>query len=182
MARYLLPCTCGRKTPVEPRQAGETIPCDCGKTLEVPTMLAMGQLEPASPEAGWDTSPATWGANQIMALLGGTLLFGAILLATTMFLTRPRERTPEMLREAARADTPVQSLEMWHYLRSNGLDPNMPAQGPAYERKAFHFRVGIGVAAALALAGCVLITIALVGHRAAGRTAPRRHPPDKTGG
>ena len=51
MAKYLLPCSCGRKMPVEPRQAGQSVDCACGESLEIPTMLAMSALEPADSVA-----------------------------------------------------------------------------------------------------------------------------------
>lgn len=33
---YLLPCSCGREIPIEPRQAGETVSCECGRTSAAP--------------------------------------------------------------------------------------------------------------------------------------------------
>ena len=48
--RYLLPCSCGQKIAIEPRQAGQSIRCPCGNSVEAPTMLKMTALEPAEPE------------------------------------------------------------------------------------------------------------------------------------
>lgn len=40
-SKYLLPCLCGQQIPIEPRQAGETVACRCGISLQAPTMRKM---------------------------------------------------------------------------------------------------------------------------------------------
>ena len=67
--KYRLTCECGRSYPIEPRQAGQTLDCECGKTLQIPTMLKMKRLpeweeeesapEPAPVDAKSQTSPET---------------------------------------------------------------------------------------------------------------------------
>jgi hypothetical protein len=42
--KYSLTCECGQSQPVEPRQAGQSLICACGKTLQVPTMLQIKRL------------------------------------------------------------------------------------------------------------------------------------------
>ncbi len=57
--KFALKCTCGATIPVEIRQAGESISCQCGVTLEIPKLRDLRQLEPvaeqtvARPRAGW---------------------------------------------------------------------------------------------------------------------------------
>ena len=68
--RYLLPCSCGQEIPVEPRQAGQEIRCDCGASLEVPTMLGMAALEKAPSEPSHTPPSAPWGIRQGIVLLG----------------------------------------------------------------------------------------------------------------
>ena len=46
---YLLPCKCGQSVEVEPGQAGQTVKCDCGENLLVPSMLQVKAL-PVAPE------------------------------------------------------------------------------------------------------------------------------------
>ncbi|MBQ8285412.1 MAG: hypothetical protein IJZ10_03830 [Thermoguttaceae bacterium] len=44
-ARYQLTCPrCQRQIPIETSQAGQTLPCECGESLRVPTMLKMKRL------------------------------------------------------------------------------------------------------------------------------------------
>jgi hypothetical protein len=47
--KYLLPCKCGQSVEVEPGQAGQTVVCNCGELLIVPSMLQVKAL-PAAPE------------------------------------------------------------------------------------------------------------------------------------
>ncbi len=80
-ARYLLPCSCGAKIAVEPRQAGQTVHCACGKSLTVPTMLEMAKLEraEAAEDRAQGKNPPAWGVPQILIVLGivGLLVAGA---------------------------------------------------------------------------------------------------------
>ncbi len=59
---YRLTCECGRSYPIEPRQSGQTLQCECGKTLQIPTMLKMKRLpiweESGESADGASASPA----------------------------------------------------------------------------------------------------------------------------
>ena len=45
--KYLLPCSCGKSVAVEVSQAGQSVRCPCGNTLDVPAMRLIRQLPPA---------------------------------------------------------------------------------------------------------------------------------------
>ena len=75
-AHYLLPCSCGEKIPVEPRQAGQAVQCACGNSVTVPTLLEMAKLERAEaiavPEA--QRHPPLWGISQRLVVLGAVII------------------------------------------------------------------------------------------------------------
>jgi hypothetical protein len=48
-AEYLLPCSCGKKVPVDAGQAGAKVACSCGQQLAVPTFRALRDLERVTP-------------------------------------------------------------------------------------------------------------------------------------
>jgi hypothetical protein len=50
-AVYLLPCSCGKKVPVDAGQAGAKVTCECGQQLAVPTFRALRDLEQEKPVA-----------------------------------------------------------------------------------------------------------------------------------
>lgn len=77
-AQYLLECTCGERHSVETRQAGTTISCQCGKTLEVPTLRGLKELP--QKEVKSDAPPAEWTLRQGIVTAGvivALILFGA---------------------------------------------------------------------------------------------------------
>ena len=139
--RYLLPCSCGQKIPVEPRQAGQEIRCDCGASLEVPTMLGMAALEKAPSEPSHTPPSAPWGIRQGIVLLGTVIVLLALGMVIPLHLTRPALPTAEMIRQRTQTLSPFQSWRHWHVLRAGGPDPvavparpapgSRPRHGPA---------------------------------------------------
>jgi hypothetical protein len=75
---YLLPCTCGREIMIEPRQAGETVHCECGRACSVPTIREIQNLRrgtvpegPATPKSrpAWDNSQRLLAAGLLLIVL-----------------------------------------------------------------------------------------------------------------
>ncbi len=61
--RYAIPCSCGASVPVEIRQAGETVNCQCGKALDVPKLRDLRRLQPLA-ESQPVKRPASWSVLQ----------------------------------------------------------------------------------------------------------------------
>lgn len=82
---YALPCSCGSKTSVQVRHAGESIACSgCGELLTVPRLRELKQLE--AVESGSPTKAVkSWTAIQ-GGLFAAGLLF-AVLAAGSAFYT-----------------------------------------------------------------------------------------------
>ena len=82
---YLLPCECGQNLRITKAQAGQEVSCVCGKILSVPTLRAIGQLEPATSEtlekAGRESGSPNVARNLacavLMAVMMGGLVFAA---------------------------------------------------------------------------------------------------------
>ena len=170
-SQYLLPCPCGQKLAVEPRQAGETIRCGCGESLDVPTMLEIKALEPLDPNR--DTARSTsaaWSVRKSMALLGLVICVLAMVLAAGIFRTRPEPPPgppePAFIRTRAEALTPIDTLRVWQTLRVNGLDPRRPPEDTLHDEALFRYHVYMGVVGLLGVLGIVLcLTATLTGHR-----------------
>ena len=161
-ARYLLPCRCGQHVVVEPRQAGQTIVCGCGASLQVPTLLDMTVLDPAPPEPAEPASGPVWGFRDGMRLVGIVLVLTAIVFL--LLLKRPVSRfetiDPEQIRMTAERLSPVRTWEIWETMQQ-GLDRRTDEQHMADVQK-FHLRqviwacvalVGLGLIAASAAGG-----------------------------
>ncbi len=70
--KHLLPCRCGKKIEVDVRQAGQTITCQCGAMVDVPTMRQVRQLERAATTGG-KTAPR-WSPLQGAVFAAGVLI------------------------------------------------------------------------------------------------------------
>jgi len=71
-AQYLLPCECGNTTPIDTSQAGDTVVCQCGQRLEVPSLRAIRELTPHADQA--DQRKYEWSPAAGMIFVGGMLL------------------------------------------------------------------------------------------------------------
>jgi len=91
--RYLLPCPCGRKNPVDIAQSGQSIQCECGRRLDVPTMLKIRSLERVV-EQEEPRRPQAWGVRQGLVLLGVLVMALAGSGASALYLTMPTPPEP----------------------------------------------------------------------------------------
>jgi hypothetical protein len=91
MPEYYLPCECGAQTVVSPAQAGQSVHCRCGITLQVPTMRGLRELEAASDSAAAIPRPETqWDDRHRVAFL---LVLGAVtclLVAAYLWFSMPQ--------------------------------------------------------------------------------------------
>ncbi len=63
MAKYLVPCVCGRQHAVEAGQAGDRLACDCGATVAVPTLRKLREMPTEREESPAEGRPI-WGFRQ----------------------------------------------------------------------------------------------------------------------
>lgn len=178
MARYLVACTCGRQHTVETRQAGETIACECGATVAVPTLRQLRQLPEAGAAAAETAGEAAaagpgasagWGVRQRVITVCLLVAAGALaVVGGSRMLEVPVpeldkvEYTKSVERVIANL-TPVQAWEIWQKqyepLRSKGFEVFRP-QGEAAMKQALSMHRGtqwIGIAVA---AVCAVVAIA----------------------
>ena len=76
VTKYLLPCSCGEKTTIEISQAGQTIQCSCGKSLDIPTMQGIRRLEPFL-ESESEVKASSYGGVIVGVALIGLMIFAA---------------------------------------------------------------------------------------------------------
>ncbi len=175
-AKYLLPCSCGRKTPVEPRQAGQLIECPCGAPLQIPTLLKLADLQMSEPESVPRQRSVAWGLRQRTALLGGVILLGAVGTLSYLYMTQPLSSDPnldpDVIRQKTKGITPLQSRRTWQLFRAKGLDSSPRREDRVFREALLKHRLWMGIGLAVALVGIGLIAAAL---------RPSRRPPAATG-
>lgn len=172
---YLLPCACGRKTAVEPSQAGQNIECACGARVEVPTLGQLRQLERAEPPRDErDREKPAWTNSHRVAVVGWLVLAFALAWAVALVRGRPVPPRDQIDLAAARAffesrlaDTaPAKTLDAWDFFRKAGLNQIPESAEKAYRDAAIRFRFSVG--------GCTLLTILGLGLIGAASYAGRR--------
>lgn len=161
--KYLLPCRCGEKTPIEPRQAGEEIVCQCGARLQAPTMLEIKALEPVPVAAGASVAGLTsWGWRQALKLLSVLLFLTAIIFGGWFFYTRPIAISdvlpPEVLQNSASKLTPNQTWTSWQMYKQ-GLDRRTNTK---YMTERTRYHIWMTVCGVLALVGVGLFAIGAI--------------------
>jgi hypothetical protein len=88
MTKYLLSCACGKSTPIELAQAGETITCDCGAQMAAPTMRGLKTL-PVVPDAMPARQGRAWGPGQGLSFLGVAVSLAGLAVLVYFYATQP---------------------------------------------------------------------------------------------
>ncbi len=148
---YLLPCSCGQRLAVAPRQAGESITCPCGTAVEVPPLNRLKTLEPVAqeaelqPKAGDARRQSAWGGRQAGLFFGVVLLCVGVPWAAWLEWSKPRLVPVESM-------SPLQTWGMWQELRT-GADRYPSPQARAYAEALSQNRNWLFVAVTLTIAG-----------------------------
>jgi hypothetical protein len=118
MAKYLVPCVCGRRLAVDTGQAGESLVCECGATVAVPTLRQLRQL-PESCDVAAAPAGSTWGLRQgaitVSLLLAAVCL---VLAGLSKYSEQPLPTIDPVARTASvdkqvGAMTPLEAWQVW---------------------------------------------------------------------
>jgi hypothetical protein len=135
--QYLVPCTCGRKIPVETRQAGGEVACECGASIAIPRLLELKTLEKVAVQAAEAKPRGAWGIGHGLIASAAVLLVGVIALSVLVFIYAaddPYESmTPDQIRENFQKLTPMQTWGMWMNLQQAGINPPKKAMERYFE-------------------------------------------------
>jgi hypothetical protein len=113
--------------PVETRQAGETVLCECGLKLEIPRLLELKKLEKVAISSSEPKKTAVWGIGHSL-LLTGFLLLGVVA-ALWIFVQKfgyedpYSRRTPDEIRTQFQNMSPLGTWETWLYFKQVGINP-----------------------------------------------------------
>ena len=150
---YWLPCECGERHRVGSRQAGEQIECACGRSLEVPTLGGLGELEPAEPAAAEAdskrSSGESWNLRQAGMFVGVLMLLGGLAWAVYLEVNKPELIPIEQMK-------PIQTWALWQELRV-GADR---FASPPMKRYSLHLKQNRSwLVISLVIAGAGALTI-----------------------
>lgn len=166
---YWLPCRCGRKVVIEPRQAGQRVACGCGRELDVPQLRKILRLERAIRSS--NTGARAWGGGQRLLFSGGLLLFLATIAAAWLAWSWPA-RPPslsELMEKETLALNPLRSLELWEMLRAGRHPQPLGADSESYHQRWLKACIALGVVLGAVAIGASLLLV--------GWAYRRRKPP-----
>jgi hypothetical protein len=165
--QYLLPCSCGRKMPIETRQAGESIACECGATLEIPRLLELKKLEKIAAQSSQSKQSAAWGNGHSLFLSGAVILVVTAVLCVLVFqygYRDPYDQNPDQIHEYFQNMPPSVTWESWMYFKQVGINPrkvyiDRRMEGEHAKRQMHLTYLGITAAGGIALciAGAFII-------------------------
>ena len=160
--RFHLPCSCGKTVAVRLTQAGDTVRCECGAALAVPSRGKLLLLECSAPEGKFPSRRRpTWTARQRCIMAGCVMV--VISLAWLAWL---RATQPSMI-DFRRAPLEI-VWPYWQQLRQ-GLDRYLsPAERKMVEMTN-HSRFFQAAALGLALLGAIFSVVSFVRHEAGPR-------------
>jgi hypothetical protein len=178
--RYLVPCACGRKAPVESRQAGQTVVCACGAALEVPTLLRLTAMEREESAVAAPPPGASWGLGQAVALVGLAILLAALAGAVYLCFQRPLLPVvdPQRVHDAVQKMPPAVVYQNWKLLRDQGLDPKDTVLVDMYREAVLRYRLWWLAVLLAAVAGIAAIVVPLArARKRAAHGVPRPSRP-----
>ncbi len=165
-AKYLLPCSCGRKIAVQLRQAGETVVCECGASIEVPIMSGLKKLELAQDPAAPKPVQPHWSLGHALIFVGGLVIVIALPIGISLYRSQPSDPyagfTPEQMMQAAQTRTPIQSLRLWQMLEKSGLEHHKRGLEIAYEEEQSKHNVLWWLWALIPASGLGLVTAGFI--------------------
>src|SRR5262245_23704231 len=158
--KYLLPCpACNSRIPVETGQAGQTIRCTCGNSVEVPSIRGLRTLEPLTDER---PAAASWTRRKGLLFLGAALSIGALMAAAAVAALRPSANddggfkidvNEDAIRSEVAALPPVESIERFQ-LADAVLPTTFAEQKP--EEVPVHLQPSLGLLISFEHPGSIL--------------------------
>ena len=126
--QFKLPCpSCDQSIAIATTQAGESLTCDCGETIVVPTLREIRQLEPLNADAAPAATGTGWDP-----IRGGLFVTGIVLIAIGAyghFRIQPMRNALNIEKPSFReldfdvqTLTPMQAWEAWDHFRRQSLE------------------------------------------------------------
>ena len=157
---------------VSRQQAGQTVSCTCGASLEVPALLRLIKLPRAPEPDAAESTGGSWGLRHRLLLLGTVVFLLALTFTVVLVLVFPAppqkfSPPPEQIREEAAAFLPREAWLVWQRLERSDVNALYLRDQLAfkeavvrYEDEVFKYQLGIAV---LLLFCAVGVGVAVVG-------------------
>jgi hypothetical protein len=118
MAKYLVLCACGRPHTVDAPQAGESLSCDCGATVAVPTLRKLREMPTVGDESAAESAPI-WGLRQAATTVSLLAAAACLVVAAASWYSERPVPTIDPVAYATNVDrlvsqmTPLEGWQRW---------------------------------------------------------------------
>jgi hypothetical protein len=132
MLRFLLPCQCGQKLQVSADQAGDEVPCACGRTVAVPTLRGLQSLERLQSDSPASAAARQWNFRSGLGFLGLAIsLVGLALVGVTFAVGPKRPAWPTETVEPVDLSSPESVMHaLVGSIGNTGIAPPRKPTGP----------------------------------------------------
>lgn len=164
--KYLLTCRCGRSVPVESNQAGLSVSCACGETIDVPSFRELSStarvIATDTPESA--SLQTQWGPREATIFLGLALMATAAGVGAYLFFNRP---TPprfiihgDRVRQSIEALTLEETFELWQALRGGIREEYVPDIAIYNVQRNFYVRQ-LSLTALIGIVGLLVVGLGI---------------------
>ncbi len=160
--KYLLPCECGKKVEVSPAQAGGTVFCPCGKTLSVPRLKTLRELESVDSHEEKRLSEGMSPRAAVLFLGGLVVLFAVVLL---VYFGQGKPIPPAKILETDIIERQIEQFslletyQVWEAAQ-RGVTTKRSFD-EVYERAIRDYWIRVGVSGAVLLVGLIVVGVGL---------------------
>ena len=164
---YNVPCKCGKKLPVRITQAGDTVRCECGEEILVPSRQKIQCLECFIPKKKEPSDKGTgWTVRR------RRIFVGCVICCTSLALFAIcRSRQPRMIDVK---NAPIETTWVyWQQLRQ-GLDRYTPSGERTFVERTNQARISQAILLTFAGLGFLLAIVSFVRHDPGHRMKRKR--------
>lgn len=181
---YLLPCSCGEKVRVRTRHAGETVTCQCGTKLQVPTIRGLRQLESIDDINETTAPPRSLLEGPLFAIGLLALFAGGVMLAVTLLWPPPAlqmdvNQVGMTQEDVDRSKIPVDELgvsdlhDEFLFLRDRARTPQTSYALSIFDAAAMSQKSRLIIGGVIAAVGALLLIAGLAAPRLSSGAEPR---------
>jgi hypothetical protein len=156
--KFQLPCECGQNVIVERRQAGTSVACVCGKSLEVPTIRGFSSL--ARIEQAEEELPPIWGLWQGLVFLGLMIALPAFAFSAFTYRQIPTLNETVVYEDTMRF-SPAETWMLWR-MYEPGMPKNPSIHSVAAVRGIQSMRLRINIGLIIGIVGLLVSAGGLV--------------------
>ena len=135
---YLLPCPqCRTNLTVTTGEAGGQVRCNCGATVDVPTVRGLRELAIVTDSID---EPSRWTTRHSVAFMGAVLLVAGVAAGLALHVYAESIRPVQTFADKVKDMSPAETWELWTHYFQLGIGTWQVDEGPTQkiDRRRYH--------------------------------------------